>query len=206
MSIPDIPERELLARCIRGDKKAWDLFVFRYSKLIRHSLFQTLRGKNPSIQPQTLDDLHQEVFLALIADDYRKLRQFKGKNGCTLASWVRMIAIRKAIDHLRKEHPTISIEGNCTTSEHSTEYLNGKPSHQEKTIKSQEIRIVARVINELPPRYHFFVELFYRRGLSIKEISQIMGLDPNGVYQLHHRIKERIREILASEYPDLVAA
>lgn len=206
MSIPDIPEKQLLARCIRGDKEGWNLFVLRFSRLIRHSLHQTLRQKNPPVQPEALDDLHQEVFYSLMADDYRKLRQFRGKNGCSLASWIRMIAVRKAIDHLRKKRPTISIEGDLSTSEHSYEYPDGKPNPEEKTIKSEELQIVIQIIQRLSPRHQFFIELFYRRGLSIEEISQIMKLDPNGVYQLRHRIKERIREILSNEYPDLAAA
>jgi len=62
VSIPDIPEKELLGRCIRGDKQAWDLFVLRYSRLVYHCLYQTLKGKGPHIQSETVEDLHQEVF------------------------------------------------------------------------------------------------------------------------------------------------
>ncbi len=206
MSIPDIPEKELLAKCIRGDKQAWNLLILRYSKLISHSLYHTLKHKNPPIQPEVIDDLHQEVFCSLMADDYRKLRQFKGKNGCSLANWIRIITVRKAIDHLRKERPTESIEGGGSTSEYATEYPDEKPNPEEEAIESEEIKITVEVIKKLTPRQQFFVELYYHRGLSIAEISQIMKLDPNAVHQLHHRIRERIKEILLNDYPDLEAA
>jgi DNA-directed RNA polymerase specialized sigma24 family protein len=48
------------------------------------------------------DDLFQEIFLTLVQDDYFQLRRFRGDHGCMLASWLRMIAARRAIDHLRK--------------------------------------------------------------------------------------------------------
>lgn len=206
MGIPDIPEKELLARCVRGDKQAWDLFVLKYSRLIRHALQQTIGHKNPLVLPEAIDDLHQEVFYSLMADDYRKLRQFKGKNGCSLASWIRMIAVRKAIDHLRRGRPTISIEENPSNCENFIESSNKGLNPEEMLLKLQEVEIVAEIIRKLPPRSQLLIELYYRRELPIEEIAQIMKLDANAVYQLHYRIKEKVREILSNDYPDLAAA
>jgi RNA polymerase sigma factor (sigma-70 family) len=203
VGIPDIPEKDLLARCIRGDKQAWDHFVLKYSKLIWHSLYQTLKYKNPPIQSETIEDLHQDVFVSLMEDDHKKLRQFRGKNGCSLANWIRLIAVRKAIDYLRKERLTVSIGGNPGNSEYHFEYSDGQPGPEEELIQSEDKRIIAEVIKTLPARHQFFIELYYHRELSTEEISEIMGLKPNAVYQLHHRIKERIREILANDYPEM---
>jgi len=202
VSIPDIPENELLARCIRGEKEAWDIFVSRYSKLVYHSLRRTL-DKNPRIQPEVIEDLHQEVFLSLLENGYKKLRQFRGKGGCSLASWIRMIASRKAIDYLRKESRIIPRQqnlGNCV----SVIPDPGK-GPEKRLIESENKEKMAKVITTLAPRYQLFIELFYRRDLPIEEISQIMNLDSNAVYQLHRRIKEKMREILSNDYPDLVA-
>ncbi|MFX0200119.1 MAG: RNA polymerase sigma factor [Candidatus Hodarchaeota archaeon] len=206
MDIPDIPEKELLRRCIRGDKQAWDLFVQKYSKLIWFALWQTVKGKNPPIQPEVIEDLHQDVFVSLKQDDCKKLRQFKGKNGCTLGGWISMIAARKAIDYLRKERPTVSLEeisGNCeNTIQSSDEEL----SPEEILLKLEELEIVAEVIRKLPPRDQLFIEFHYRRELPTQEIGQIMKLNPNAVYQLHYQVKERVKSILSEEYPDLAAA
>lgn len=44
-------------------------------------------------------------------DNFLQLRRFRGDNGCTLASWLRMIAARRTIDHLRKSKtPANSLE------------------------------------------------------------------------------------------------
>ena len=203
MSIPEVPETELLARCLDGDKQAWESFVLKYSRLVRHSLFHTLRHKNPPIESDTIDDLHQDVFSCLVEDNFKKIRQFKGKNGCSLASWIRVIAVRKALDYLRKERATVSTRNDPNALENPIGDPYEKRSSEDEFLRAEEIEIMGDVIRRLHPRHRFFIELYYRQGSPIEEISEIMKLDPNAVYQLQHRVKERIREILRTDYPDI---
>ncbi|MFX0197690.1 MAG: RNA polymerase sigma factor [Candidatus Hodarchaeota archaeon] len=206
VGIPDITEKELLARCIQGDKQGWDTFVVKYSKLIYFALWQTLKHKNPPVQPEEIEDLYQEVFCSLMEHGYKKLRQFEGKNGCSLANWVRIIAVRKAIDHLRKERRTEPFEKKSDNGENTIEGFDERWDPEEELIKSQQVEIIAEVIRKLHPRDQLFIELYYRRQLPTEEIAQIMKLDPNAVYQLHYRVRERMKKILSEEYPDLAAA
>lgn len=95
-------EKTLLAGCLNGDKAAWDAFVLQYSSLVHHTIKKTLIFRHTEISSDLVDDLFQEVFLSLVKDDFFQLRRFRGDRGCTLASWLRMIAARRTIDHLRK--------------------------------------------------------------------------------------------------------
>lgn len=205
MGIPDIPEKELLARCISGDKEAWDFFVIRYSKHVYHFLYQIFKHKNPAGRPDEIDDLHQDIFCSLMANGYTKLSQFKGKNGCSLASWLRVITVRRAFDDLRKTRAARPVLEHSDSVENRILDSKDEPDAEEDLIRSEERAILAEAIGQLHPRHQLFVELFYRRGLSIEEISRIMRLAPNGVYQLHHRVKEKLREILHAEYPEMAA-
>jgi RNA polymerase sigma-70 factor (ECF subfamily) len=96
-------EQSLIADCVRGDKAAWDSFVERYSKLVYHTIKTTASFRQAETPPGFADDLFQDVFLSLVQDDFAQLRRFRGDNGCTLASWLRMIAARRTVDHLRKQ-------------------------------------------------------------------------------------------------------
>ncbi len=204
MDVPDIPEKELLTRCLDGDKQAWDDFVLKYSRLVRHSLFHTLGDKNPRIQSDTVDDLHQDVFASLMENNSKKMRQFRGENGCSLASWIRLIAVRKARDYLRKNPPVISIEQNPDGVENFGR-SGEEPNPESETSRQEYLEIMREALKRLHPRHQLFVELFYRRELDVDEISQIMNLTPNGVHQLHHRVKDRVREILQADYPEMAA-
>lgn len=89
-------EVKLLERCIKQDKNAWDVFVEKYSRIISHSIVHTLRIYSFPIENQIVEDLFNTVFLSLLEDNCRKLRQFKWK--CKLSSWLHLIAVRATID------------------------------------------------------------------------------------------------------------
>lgn len=99
------PENTLIAGCVSGDKAAWDEFVRQYSGLIYHTIKNTAAPHRAEISQDFADDLFQEIFLSLVKDNYLQLRRFRGDHGCTLASWLRMIAARRTIDQLRKKKP-----------------------------------------------------------------------------------------------------
>ena len=94
-------DNSLLERCLAQDKKAWDVFVDRYNRLIYNAIVQTLNKYSFAIENQIVDDLFQTVFLSLIEYNYKKLRQFQGK--CKLSSWLHIIAVRITINFLRKQ-------------------------------------------------------------------------------------------------------
>src|SRR3989338_2531536 len=96
---------ELIKGCISGDKKSWDCFVEQFSRLIYDSIRRTFRKYGANLNEDVIDDLHNDVFLALLDSGYHKLRSFEGRNGCTLASFVRTIAVNKTIDYWRRLRP-----------------------------------------------------------------------------------------------------
>ena len=94
---------ELLLRCFSGDRKAAEILVRKFSSLVYQSVQYTIMAKHISFDRSLLEDLHNTVFLQLFESKCKKLRQYKGKNGCSLASWIRLIAVRTALNHLRKK-------------------------------------------------------------------------------------------------------
>jgi len=81
-------EKILIAGCVKGDKTSWNEFVQQYSNLVYHTIRKTLTLHHADSRDQVVEDLYQEVFLSLLKDDSKKLRQFRGDRGCSLASWL----------------------------------------------------------------------------------------------------------------------
>ena len=96
-------EKTLLTGCLKGEKAAWDAFVLQYSSLVYHTIKKTLSLYHCDSSSNPVEDLYQDVFVSLLRDDFRKLRQFRGDRGCSLASWIRVLAARLTIDFLRKQ-------------------------------------------------------------------------------------------------------
>lgn len=87
-------EKNVLAGCINGEKVAWDGFVTQYSGLVYHTIKRTLTLYHSEPRSDLVEDLYQEFFVSIVRDNFVKLRQFRGDRGCSLASWLRMVASR----------------------------------------------------------------------------------------------------------------
>jgi RNA polymerase sigma factor (sigma-70 family) len=185
-------ERTLIAGCMKGDKSSWDEFVRQYSNLVYHTIRKTLTLHHTDPRDEVVEDLYQDVFISLLADDGRKLKRFRGDHGCTLASWLRMIVARRTIDHLRKcKKPVYP----------SDESLPGTTADEaDEERKEGAFQRLAGAIDQLQPRERILIELFFRQNLSAQDVATILGLSVGAVYTQKSRIVAKLREML--EKPD----
>ena len=167
----------------------------QYNRLISHAIVQTLNKYSLDPGNQVVEDLFHTVFLALIEDNYKKLRQFRWK--CKLSSWLHVIAVRVTIDYLRKqsEHPSLNGE---TEEEISLKEkaANGNPLPDELIEREEEKRVFEQIKATLTSRERLFVELYYSRELSPVEISRILNITENNVYQLKSRVREKMKNMV----------
>lgn len=96
-------QKELLDRVLSGDPPAFEQFLDRYRSLV----FSVFYGKGFAFPADYMDDLYQSFVLALARNDYQKLRAFQGRNNCSMATFLQVVATRFALDELRKwkRHP-----------------------------------------------------------------------------------------------------
>lgn len=190
--VPD--EKDLLKRCLTRDKKAWDIFVESYHPLISHAILQTLEKYSVSSVNQEIPDLFHTVFLSIIENNYKKLRQFQWK--CSLSSWLHIIAVRVTVDYLRKqsEHPSLNGE---TTAEKSLKdgIANGNPLPDHVIELKEEKRLFQQIKKRLSSKERLFVELCYSRELPSAKIATILKTTENNVYQLKNRVREKMKKI-----------
>ncbi len=182
-------DSSLIKDCISGKREAWDLFVSRFSKLIYHSINKA-RSYAPKLDQEDMEDIYSSVFLSFLEDDYRRLRQFKGKKGCTLSSWVRLITIRHTIDFLRKQKHHIPIDNKNETLK------DNKPSAQDYIELSETEEMLKKAIEALPPLDRLFMELYYTKELPPEEIADIMNISVSTVYSKKTRIRNKMEKIL----------
>jgi RNA polymerase sigma-70 factor, ECF subfamily len=181
-------EKDLLAGCLRRDQAAWDGFVLRYSSLVFHTIRKTFAFYYVEVGTDTVEDLFQEFFLALLRDDLKKLRQFKGNRGCSLASWLRVVAARLTIDALRKHAPSEVELAEALSAGFVDLYIS---------VPEEEVyESLAGALQTLSPRDRFFLDLYYRQGLPPEEIAAVLETSVNAVYTQKSRILVKLREAL----------
>lgn len=159
-------EQELLSRCFERDQAAWSEFVQRYAGLIYHTIKRTSALRRAETPQDFVDDLFQDIFLSLVKDDFAELRRFRGDHGCTLASWLRMIAARRTIDYLRTaKFPAELLE----------EPLENHPVEtQERLLDNEQSQLLAKVIEDLPSHE----KILYRSILPRRSFRQRRGSHP----------------------------
>jgi RNA polymerase sigma-70 factor (ECF subfamily) len=133
-------------------------------------------------------------------NDYKKLRQFEGKQGCTLASWVRLLTIRQTIDFLRGSKNHVSMNDDSDGGPPMVETLSDTQVSFQEQIESAESRRALRdAIDSLPSSDALFMKLFYEKGIPSEEIATILNVTVNTVYSKKNRVREKIKNILIDQ-------
>jgi RNA polymerase sigma factor (sigma-70 family) len=192
-------DRRLLSRCLSGDSRASEALVRRSSDLVYRSVQYTLLVKHVRFNRHDLEDLHNTVFLRLFDHGCRKLKQYQGRNGLSLASWIRMIAVRTVLDHLRKRGiDTMVSQKERISLEKLPELKAEDIEFGALTEKADQDRVLQAGIRRLPPRDRLFIKLHFEQGLAVGEVAEAMQLSIGNAYTIKHRAIQRLKSHVAS--------
>ena len=186
---------EFVQRCVKGDKQAWDEFLRKYSRLIYNYIHNVLNAKGYPFAQSHINDIFQEIFCSLIKDDFKKLRSFKARNGCSLASWLRQVTINFTIDYIRKIKPAVSIDEE-TDDELSLKDLLADDSVSVTDTLSQEERIksLKECIERLGSDDKYFLELHINRGLRLEKLKDYFKRSRGAIDMQKSRLIDKLRE------------
>jgi RNA polymerase sigma factor (sigma-70 family) len=190
----------MLSRCIAGDKKAREKFVRKFSDLIYRSIQHILTVKHIQFNYVDLEDLHNSVFLALFEKDCQKLVQYKGINGCSLATWIRIVTVRIILNQIRKKGiDSIAWKDKQIDLDALPELKSDNPQALMMMEREEQAQYLCEQIEKLPPRDRLFLTLHFLKGLSIKEIAEVMQLSVENAYTVKHRAIKRLKSRVESD-------
>jgi len=186
---------ELLQRCLKGDKQSWDEFILRYSRLIYNYIHSVLAVHGRVVPADQIEDIFQDLFYSLVKDNCRKLATYRGKNGCSLASWLRQVTINFTIDYLRKLRPQVSIDA-CDQDGFSLgELLADMAPGAVEFLSDQDKRMTLReCISLLESAEQYFLELFLNRELTLDEMKDYLKINRGAVDMRKGRILDKLQE------------
>lgn len=177
-------ENNLIKKCQRGDKEAFQLLISHYHPFVYKFLVKI--GDNE----QTAEDLTQETFLKVI----RNIDKFDTAGQAKFSTYIISMAKNAFIDYLRKEK---RFRQNMPLPENfNIEDIN---IHVEDTVvdKLYGQRILADM-EDLPEEQRIAIKLKYMEGLTLKEIGDQLNLEPkmvksrihNGIVKLRKRLEK----------------
>lgn len=196
MALSPDQEKKLLQDLRAKKQGSWERFVQEYSRLIHYSIQRTCQIRSFPLRPEEREDLFHDILVHLISDEGRKLRQYKGKGGCTLATWIRTVSTHYVLDYIRKSRRTYFRVEFVAIEDTSREITVIDPGDMPDDLLEdrQQESLVAEALAELDEDDRLFVELYYARELSTREIARILKISEGSIYSKVNRLKSRLKE------------
>ncbi|MDD5729576.1 MAG: RNA polymerase sigma factor [Candidatus Omnitrophica bacterium] len=186
---------EFIRKCCSGNRQSWEEFVDKYSRLIYNYIYAVLRSSGVDTRQDTIKDIFQEIYLILAKDNYKKLRAFKAKNGCSLASWLRLVVVNFTIDHLRKQKQEIFLD------QQNDEELSLKDILADKSepvlhrlIAEENSADLADCFRKLQNDDRYFLELHINQALPLEELKVHLKVSRGAVDMRKSRIIAKLKE------------
>src|SRR5215472_3235649 len=191
----EIPIRELLNLCLSSrNEELWQRFVRRTQPLIANVIINALRRwREPS--PSLVDDLIQDTYLRLFANDCKALRGIRNEHENAIFGYVKVTASNTTIDHFRQ--PRNKVPEVELTDPVIPPLPDGFDRMQFTRLKDQiQARLETLSSAETCQRDQAIFWLYYEQAYTAKEISLLpnMRLSVKGVESTLQRLVRYIKE------------
>jgi RNA polymerase sigma-70 factor (ECF subfamily) len=200
----DADLRQLLRDCLAGKPGCWRTFVAEFNRLIQLTVIRTSH-RCGRLTPELADDLVQEVYLRLCANDMKVLRDFRSPEPKALYGLIRAVAVTVTLDHFR----TWSAEKRGAGEEPVELDLGipvGDPRASQAIEQSVLFEQIDRHLAEITPpetldRDRRIFWLYFRQGFTAKDIAALPGvsLSDKGVESILHRLTQQLRMLIGGK-------
>jgi RNA polymerase sigma factor (sigma-70 family) len=201
-----IPSSELLRECGQKltDRHLWAVFQERFQRPIFLYLLRALKyhSKHEDVD-QLVGDLTQEVYVRLVQNEGRVLRNFRGDSDISVMAFLGRVCSGVVTDYLRREFGKQRSRDNVVSIEEVREMAEARRTGDRNELDFESIISVIdieKVIANDPDvknaqRNALIFQLHYKDGLTAKEIAgfPVFDLNTSGVEAVLVRLRKRIR-------------
>ena len=183
-------EKELILGLKQGEEQAFKVLVEKYQDRVYFNILNILHNAAEA------EDTAQETFIQV----YESIGGFKEES--SLATWIYRIAMRKALERIRKQktrqrlHSIIPWWMPSEVKSVDAVYLNPSISIENK----ERAVVLFKAIAELPNNQRVAFTLIRVQGMKHEEVSEIMQLSTKAVESLLSRAKENLKNKLKFYY------
>ena len=169
-------ETEIVARVLKGDRKAYALLVEEYKSPI-YNLAYRMTGNS-----EDADDLTQNTFIRA----YQYLWRYDTRK--KFFTWLYTLALNLIRNHFKKKKYNKSSENISMLS-----LADKNPSAEEKLIEDQEI---SSYLLRLEDELRALMIMKYMQELSFEEIAQITGKSLSAIKMRIYRGLAKLKELM----------
>ena len=176
-------DAQLIQQVLQGDQEAFAVLVNKYQKGV-HALAWRKIGDFHIAQ-----EITQDAFLRA----YQKLETLKNHN--LFGGWLYVIASRLCADWFEKKSlPEQSLEVTDMSEVNHVSYSRYVAQKQEAEADETRREIVKELLQKLPESERTVMTLHYLGEMTIKTISEFLGVSPNTVKSRLSRARNRLKK------------
>ncbi len=186
-SLPKTDDSKLVARALRGDRKAFEMLVRKYEQPLA-SYLGRMTGER-----ETALDFTQEIFVKV----YCSLKSYSP--AYKFSTWLFKIASNHLIDHWRKKKlPTVSLDQPVDDGDGSLlpQVADTGPSVVRRFELAEARRKIERALEHVPEALRELFVLRHVNEFSYEEIADIkrlpVGTVKNRVFQAKEMLRKRL--------------
>jgi len=205
----------LIIACERGDEKAWNELVERFTTTVRSA------ARSASSNEDAAEDLAQSIWAELYGLRTRKdgkaagkLAYYSGRG--SLAGWLRAVVAQLAVDTYRKQARLVQADEDVDLdrlaretpmTELQTAVVSTAKNPEEAVSNSFAETDMQNALNtavkELSAEDRLLVKLYYFDNLRLHEAGKVLGVHEatasRRLTRVHTQLRKRVGEILISE-------
>jgi RNA polymerase sigma-70 factor, ECF subfamily len=203
MAQEEIPIRELLQLCLSTDaEERWHELVCRTQPLIASVIINTARRwKQPA--PSLVDDLIQDTYVKLFANDRKALRSIKNEYENTIFGYLKVVASNVVRDHFRQP---VNKADEIELSDAVLPPGLDDRKRLDFILQKEEVESILEALSssETHQRDMAIFWLAHQQRYTAKEISLLpaVGLTVKGVEAVLLRLNRYVRERTGKKKPE----
>jgi RNA polymerase sigma factor (sigma-70 family) len=183
MDFDTLPDRSLIAECLRNDPVAWEVLLERYKRLI-YSVTVRYRFE--------IDERH-EIFQTVCIEILQSLPSLR--EVAMLRHWIVTITIRQCNDFLRKKYRDRAL--------YSPDEIAGHDPITDTVqiyVASEREEWLRMAMKDLSERCRLLIERLFlqEEKSSYEDVARDLGISPDSVGSARQRCLERLRKLLDS--------
>lgn len=171
----------LIAGCRRRDRNAQLGLYERYARALYATCLRIV------VDPREAEEAMQDAFLKI----FTHIEEYSGEASDAFEAWMRQIAVRTAIDHVRREEPE--------WEELPANWAIADEEEPDEDAVHYSVECVKRAMGMLPAGYRVVLSLYLFEGYDLEEIAVILRLRPASVRSQYLRAKRKLIDIVNKE-------
>jgi RNA polymerase sigma-70 factor (ECF subfamily) len=173
---PGPDDAALVRALLESELGAWDVFIERFSGFVAAVVRRVLRGRGLKPGTSDVDDIVENVFVALLERDGRLLRRYDPQH--KLATYLGVIARTQCHRWLRARKARVELPDEMWGESLADSGALPAPVGLERV---EALEVVRRALAELTDREQDLLRAFYFENQDYKELAEKFGMSVNSV-------------------------